>query len=145
MVNFKIDKIDKEKAIVTYNVLSSKYIIEMQHNNILSFKSKINKYATDLEWDFYNLFNINSTQDYINSEDMNFIIRCLVYILDNRNKIEDNIEHYSDLKDTNNMQEFAKEYTEKILHNPKAREEFTRILEDIAIRCIEEHFKIGGE
>ena len=96
MVNFKIERIDRDKRIVVYNVLNSKYIIELQSNKILSFKSKINKYSTDLEWDFYNLFNINSTQENIDSEDMNFIIRCLVYILDNRYKIEDGIEHYTD-------------------------------------------------
>ena len=97
MIDFKIDKIDKETGVVTYNVYRDKYIIELEHGrNIISFKSKIDKYSPDLEWDFYNLFNVNSTQQYINSADMDFIISCLVYIRDNRYKIIDGIEHYTD-------------------------------------------------
>lgn len=88
MIDFKIDKIDKEKGIVTYNVYKGKYIIELEHGTkIISFKSEIDKYSPDLEWDFYSLFNTNSTQQYINSTDMEFIIRCLLYIVENRWKI----------------------------------------------------------
>lgn len=90
MINMDF-KINHENRTCTYNILNSKYIVEIDIHvkNIIKFESKVNKYSLDLELDFYDLFNKNTNIGNIDSETITFITRCLTYIIDNRDKIID--------------------------------------------------------
>lgn len=84
-------KINAENKTCIYNILNSKYIVEIDVHvkNIIKFESKVGKYSFEIDCDFYDLFNKNTTTNEIDSETITFIIRCLTYIIDNRDKIID--------------------------------------------------------